>query len=53
MHLLSIEELIKNVKDSGGDPQAWTELYTKAVEEVRAGASIRMDMVIAVGRKEA
>ena len=51
MHLLSLEELVKNVKDSGGDPQAWVKLHTEAVAEVRGSASIRMDMVVAVGRK--
>ncbi|KAL8704725.1 MAG: hypothetical protein Q9225_008069, partial [Loekoesia sp. 1 TL-2023] len=51
MHLLSVGELIKNVKDSGGDVTRWWNLYIKAIEEARNGASIRMGMVVAVGKK--
>lgn len=51
MHLLSVGELIKNVKDSGGDVTRWWDLYVKAIEEVRNGTSVRMGMVVAVGKK--
>ncbi|KAL9031755.1 MAG: hypothetical protein Q9196_000232 [Gyalolechia fulgens] len=51
MHLLSVGELIKNVRDSGDNAQEWWDLYIEAIEEARRGASVRMDMVVAVGRK--
>lgn len=50
MHLLSVGELIKNVEDSGDDAQPWRDLYVKAIDEARNGASIRMAMVVAVGQ---
>lgn len=51
MHLLSVGELIKQVRDSGEKTREWWDLYVKAIEEARNGASIRMAMVVAVGRK--
>ncbi|KAI4117271.1 MAG: hypothetical protein LQ338_007578 [Usnochroma carphineum] len=51
MHLLSVGELIKNVKDSGGDVKEWWDIYVKAIEEARNGAGIRMGMVVAVGER--
>ncbi|KAL9601035.1 MAG: hypothetical protein Q9179_002996 [Wetmoreana sp. 5 TL-2023] len=51
MLLLSLGELVQNVKDSGDDAQKWWDLYVEAIEEARHGASVRMGMVVAVGRK--
>lgn len=51
MHLLSVSELIKDIKDAGDKVHEWWELYVKAIEEAREGASIRMGMVVAVGKK--
>lgn len=51
MHLLSVSELLKNVKDAEHNVHEWWKLYVKAIEEAREGASIRMGMVVAVGKK--
>lgn len=41
------------LKDSNASPSAdeWREMYRKLVEEVNQGMSIRMDMIVAVGKK--
>lgn len=51
MHLLSLGELIKDVEKSGEDSHKWLDLHAGAIEEARHGASVRMNMVVAVGRK--
>ncbi|KAI4098050.1 MAG: hypothetical protein LQ339_006618 [Xanthoria mediterranea] len=51
MHLLSLGELIKDIEKSGEDSHKWLDLHAGAIEEARHGASVRMNMVVAVGRK--
>ena len=51
MHLLFLPEVIRLVEDTEGSAGPWWGVYEKAIEEARRGASIRMGMVSAVGRK--
>ena len=41
------------LKDPSASPSAeeWREMYRKLVEEVSQGLSIRMDLIVAVGKK--
>lgn len=51
MHLLFIPELILAIDNPPGSASEWWNVYEKAIAEARDGASIRMGMVSAVGRK--
>ena len=41
------------LKDPNASPSAeeWRDMYRKLVEEVKQGMSIRIDMIVAVGKK--
>lgn len=59
MQLMATWDIQENVivpaalKDPSASPTAeeWREMYRKLVEEVSQGLSIRMDLIVAVGKK--
>lgn len=51
-HLMASAELIKVIEQAHGQAEEWWQLYERAAKEVHSGASMRMDMVSIVGRKQ-
>ena len=51
MHLMSVAELIRQLDEPLGAAKDLWVLHKNAMEEARNGVSIRMGMVVVVGRK--